>query len=71
VKPVLYTIDGCIDCHKAKQHLMQNHISFLEKNLFHDKHAALEVKEILGEIITPLYVDGAVILKGTEILKFF
>jgi glutaredoxin len=68
VKPVLYTIDGCVDCHKAKQHLIKNNISFIEKNLFTDRHAASEIKELLGEVVTPVFVNGHVVVKGHDIL---
>jgi glutaredoxin len=70
VKPVLYTIDGCVICHKAKQHLIQNNISFIEKNLFTDRHGALEIKELLGEVVTPVLVNGPVVVKGNDILAF-
>ena len=58
MNPVLYTIDGCFNCYKVKHHLIKNNISFTEKNLFTDKNAALEIKKLLGEIITPVFVDG-------------
>lgn len=69
MKPILYTIDGCIKCHRAKQHLIKNDITFLEKNLFIDNEAAIELKELLGEVNTPVFVDGPYIIKGSEILN--
>lgn len=67
--PVLYTMDGCLSCFKAKQHLIQNNIYFIEKNLFTDLNAALEIKDLLGEVTAPVFVDGAFILKGSDILR--
>lgn len=69
MKAILYTIDGCVHCYEAKQHLIKNDISFMEKNLFTDKNAAIEIKELLGEIITPVFVDGDSIIKGNDICK--
>lgn len=69
MKPVLYTIDGCFNCHKARQHLIIHNISFIEKNLFTDEKAAFELKKLIGEVITPVFVDGNLILKGNDILK--
>jgi glutaredoxin len=69
VKPVLYTIDGCVNCYKAKQHLIQNNISFIEKNLFTDRDAASEIKELLGEVVTPVFVNGHVVLTGNDIVE--
>ncbi|WP_257348308.1 glutaredoxin family protein [Pseudalkalibacillus decolorationis] len=68
MKPVLYTIDGCVNCNKAKQHLIENNIPFIEKNLFTDSRAALEVKELIGEVVTPVFINGPVIVKGSDIL---
>lgn len=69
VDPVLYTMDGCLSCFKAKQHLIQNNIYFIEKDLFTDLNAALEIKDLLGEVTAPVFVDGAFILKGSDILR--
>lgn len=31
---IIYTSPGCASCRKAKQWLKDNHISFIEKNIF-------------------------------------
>jgi arsenate reductase-like glutaredoxin family protein len=69
MKPILYTIDGCVNCYKAKQHLIQNNIPFTEKNVFIDENSASEIKELLGEVVTPVFVSGHVVLKGKDILE--
>ena len=68
VKAVLYTIDGCATCNQAKAHLIQHHVPFIEKNLFTDKGAASELEKIVGEVVTPVFVYGSVVLKGKDIL---
>ena len=67
MKPTLYTIDGCIKCHRAKKYLKKKEVPFIEKNLILDTEAALELKELLGEIVTPVFVSGTNIMVGSEI----
>ena len=67
MKPILYTIDGCIKCHRAKKYLTKKDIPFIEKNLLLDKEAASQLKELLGEIVAPVFVSGGSIIIGSEI----
>ncbi|MBY6035793.1 hypothetical protein KUV80_03980 [Fictibacillus nanhaiensis] len=68
MKPILYMIDGCMECYKAKQHLTNLHYSFIEKNIISDPKASFELKKLIGEINTPVFVDDHVLLKGRDIL---
>lgn len=68
MKAVLYTIDGCATCNQTKAHLIQHHVPFIEKNLFTDGGAASELEKIVGEVVTPVFVYGSVVLKGKDIL---
>lgn len=45
---VIYTSPGCASCRKAKQWLKDNHIEFVEKNLFTSILDEKEIKYILS-----------------------
>jgi glutaredoxin len=66
---ILYTIDGCYKCHQARKFLEKEGIAYQEKNILEDCEAARQIKEITGEIITPVLVAGDDVLIGEEILS--
>ncbi|MCA1064021.1 glutaredoxin family protein [Rossellomorea sp. AcN35-11] len=66
----LYTIDGCIRCHNAKKMLEYHGISYIEKNLFHERDAANELIHMLGEVRTPALKSGRSIWAGKELLQY-
>ncbi len=45
---IIYTSPGCGSCRKAKRWLQDNHISFLEKNIFSNLLQETEVKYLLS-----------------------
>ncbi|APH05757.1 hypothetical protein [Bacillus weihaiensis] len=67
MKPILYTIDGCVECFQVRRHLLTANIEFREKNLLKDRKSATEVFTLVGEVIAPVFVDGEKIVKGLDI----
>ncbi|MFC0523764.1 glutaredoxin family protein [Pontibacillus salicampi] len=66
---VLYTMDGCINCYKAKKHLDSYNISYKEINILEQQEAANTLINLIGEVYTPVYVTtNNKILKGKNIL---
>jgi regulatory protein spx len=45
---ILYTSPGCASCRKAKRWLQDNHISFIEKNIFSNLLKENEIKYLLS-----------------------
>lgn len=45
---ILYTSPGCASCRKAKQWLKDNHIDFVEKNIFSSVLKESEIKYLLS-----------------------
>ncbi len=45
---IIYTSPGCGSCRKAKRWLQDNHITFLEKNIFSNLLQETEVKYLLS-----------------------
>lgn len=45
---IIYTSPGCASCRKAKKWLQDNHISFIEKNIFSNLLQESEVKYLLS-----------------------
>jgi regulatory protein spx len=45
---ILYTSPGCASCRKAKRFLQDNHISFIEKNIFSNLLKEDEIKYLLS-----------------------
>lgn len=45
---VIYTSPGCASCRKAKQWLKDNHMSFIEKNIFSNLLKESEIKYLLS-----------------------
>lgn len=45
---ILYTSPGCASCRKAKAWLKDNHISFIEKNIFSNLLKENEIKYLLS-----------------------
>ena len=45
---LLYTSSGCASCRKAKQWLKDNHIQFIEKNIFTTLMREDEIKYLLS-----------------------
>jgi len=70
MEKILYTIDGCHNCAKARDYLNQKGVHFKEINLFHNQDAAKKIKEIIGEVYTPVFMDGDKVLVGIEILMY-
>jgi glutaredoxin len=66
----LYTIDGCAICAQAKQHLNQQIIPFKEMNILHTPDAQKELKEVNGEIYTPVLKSDKGIYRGLDILNY-
>jgi glutaredoxin len=66
---ILITIDGCHTCHQARKYLEKEGIPFQEKNILEDREAANQIKEKIGEIVTPVLLFGDDIYIGKEILS--
>lgn len=45
---IIYTSPGCASCRKAKRWLQDNHITFLEKNIFSNLMQESEIKYLLS-----------------------
>jgi regulatory protein spx len=45
---ILYTSPGCASCRKARQWLCDNHISFIEKNIFSNLLRSTEIKYLFS-----------------------
>lgn len=45
---IIYTSPGCASCRKAKQWLKDNHISFIEKNIFSNLLKEGEIKYLMS-----------------------
>lgn len=45
---IIYTSPGCASCRKAKQWLKDNHMSFIEKNIFSNLLKDNEIKYLLS-----------------------
>ena len=45
---IIYTSPGCASCRKAKQWLRDNHISFIEKNIFSNLLKEGEIKYLMS-----------------------
>lgn len=45
---IVYTSPGCASCRKAKRWLTENHISYLEKNIFSNLMLESEIKYLLS-----------------------
>lgn len=45
---IIYTSPGCASCRKAKRWLTDNHITFLEKNIFSNLMQESEIKYLLS-----------------------
>lgn len=45
---LFYTSPGCANCRKAKKWLEDNHIDFVEKNIFNNELSEQEVKYLLA-----------------------
>lgn len=45
---IFYTSPGCASCRKAKRWLEDNHISFIEKNIFSNLLSEQEIKYLLS-----------------------
>ncbi|WP_243292344.1 glutaredoxin family protein [Bacillus sp. FJAT-47783] len=67
---LLYTIDGCHICAKVKGHLREKNVSFKEVNVLEDRKGAQQLKELIGEVYTPVFVSEDKVMKGLGILMF-
>lgn len=45
---IIYTSPGCASCRKAKKWLQDNHITFMEKNIFSNLMQESEIKYLLS-----------------------
>ncbi len=45
---IIYTSPGCASCRKARQWLVDNHVDFVEKNLFSNLLKTYEIKYLLS-----------------------
>jgi glutaredoxin len=66
---ILFAIDGCHTCYKARKYLEKEGIPFQEKNILEDQEAVNQLKEKVGEIVTPVLLAGNDILIGKDILS--
>ncbi|MFZ3591829.1 glutaredoxin family protein [Bacillus sp. DJP31] len=63
---ILFTIDGCTKCFKAKKLLENNGVDYIEKNVLHDLDARTELIELVNEVIVPILINKG----NNEILKW-
>ncbi|MDO6655866.1 glutaredoxin family protein [Anaerobacillus sp. 1_MG-2023] len=54
----LFTITGCIDCYKMKQHLKERNIPFVEVNLMEQPERLKDLIKVAGECQVPFLVKG-------------
>ena len=64
----LYTIDGCTVCQRARVHLKDLKIPYIEINILQERESVKEIKEKVGEIILPVFVMGQKWIIAKEIL---
>jgi arsenate reductase-like glutaredoxin family protein len=69
MESILYTIDGCHKCFLAREHLLKQNIGFREINLLHEPYAAKDIKEKVGQVITPVFASRAGVWRELEILE--
>ncbi|MYL35030.1 hypothetical protein GLW08_18200 [Pontibacillus yanchengensis] len=67
---LLYTMDGCKNCFKAKKHLQDLNISFEEVNILQEPNSHQRLKELVGEVYAPVYVTDQDVFKGLDILNY-
>lgn len=67
---ILYTIDGCTVCAKVKEYLHKKNVSFKEINVLINREEAQHLKELTGEVYTPVFVVGEKVMRGLEIFMF-
>lgn len=66
---VLYTMDGCPVCAKAIHYLNKKEIPYKAINIFEEKNAQHELKELIGEVYTPVLVHEQGLSMGRDILQ--
>lgn len=66
----LYTMDGCVNCFKAKKHLESQKIEFREINILQTPKAPNQLKDLIGEVYAPVLVTESGVLQGEDIIKF-
>jgi glutaredoxin len=64
---ILYTINGCYQCYRAKEHLIKRHIPFQEMNLLEHPRAIEALKSLVGDVRTPVFHMNETIWIGEEI----
>ncbi|MFC7322476.1 glutaredoxin family protein [Halobacillus campisalis] len=67
---VLYTMDGCSVCARAIHHLNKRDIPYRVINIFEENSAKKELKELIGEVYTPVLVHDEGLSIGRDILEF-
>ncbi|WP_059103048.1 glutaredoxin family protein [Shouchella shacheensis] len=63
----LFVIDSCQMCYQVKQYLKGSNVPYEEINLFHVSHAAKELKNKVGEVVTPVLFTRDDIYVGDRI----
>ncbi|MGP4077779.1 glutaredoxin family protein [Halobacillus sp. K22] len=66
---VLYIMDGCSVCAQAMHHLNQKEIEYKLVNILEENSARKDLKDLIGEVHTPVLVNDKGIWKGGEILE--
>ena len=61
----VYTITGCDNCEKVKEHLKAAGLEFTECNIWESEKAAEELRQ-LGPLNVPCVVAGDMIVRGFD-----
>lgn len=65
-----YTMDGCSNCHKVKEHLQEQNVSYNEVNILENPKSSKQLLKLIGEVYTPVLVTDNTIIKGLDILNY-
>ncbi|WP_113927977.1 glutaredoxin family protein [Bacillus sp. P14.5] len=66
---LLYTIEGCSQCHKVRGRLNSLSLPFIERNILKHKSLAAELQAINGEVVIPALRADNKIFTGCQLNK--
>lgn len=66
---ILYMMDGCPICAQAIQHLNEKDIPFKRINILEKSSARNELKELIGEVYTPVLIHEKGVSIGRNIME--
>jgi glutaredoxin len=63
----LYMMEGCYKCQRVKEHLASQQIDFQEINILYRPESIQELKELTGEVITPVVSYKQEVIIGDQL----